>query len=100
MNYGKTIKRFRVERLGLTQIQFSESVGISQTYLSQLEGGKKKPSTELLERIAEFVLVPMPVLLWSCISEKDVTRNNRIEAFRIVKPALDKMIESFFKPNP
>ena len=97
MNYGKSIRKFRVEKLDMTQLEFSIKIGISQTYLSQLENDNKKPSTELLERIAEFVKVPLPVLLWSCVTEKDVVKKSRLEAFRVLKPVVDEMIESFFK---
>lgn len=44
---NKKIKRIR-EQLGLTQKDFSERIGISRSFLSEIEGGKVKPSIEAL----------------------------------------------------
>jgi transcriptional regulator with XRE-family HTH domain len=46
MNYGKIIRRLRASN---RQTDFAERLGITQTYLSLLESGQKKPSLSLLE---------------------------------------------------
>ena len=46
------IKVWREHR-GLTQRQLAETVGISTPYLSQLESGKRKGTTDVLSAIAE-----------------------------------------------
>jgi len=38
---------------GLTQQELAEKMGTSQAYIARLEGGKEKPSTRTLNRIAK-----------------------------------------------
>ena len=46
MNLGLSIRKLRKERVPqLTQAEYAATIGISQTYLSQIESNKKKPST-------------------------------------------------------
>lgn len=52
---GKSLgERLRAKRheLGLAQDVVAASAGISQEYLSELEGGKKEPSLAVLRRLA------------------------------------------------
>jgi DNA-binding XRE family transcriptional regulator len=49
---GNPIRVWREHR-GLTQRQLAEAVGISAPYLSQLESGKRRGTTEVLSAIAE-----------------------------------------------
>ena len=95
MNYGKAIKNFRVNRIKQTQTIFAKSIGITQTYLSQIENGIKKPSTDLLDRISIYVEIPIPFLFWYSITEEDI-KEHKLEAYRMLKSATDALIESFF----
>ena len=45
------IKVYREYR-GLTQIKLSEMVGVNQSYITQLESGKKKGTVRVLKKIA------------------------------------------------
>lgn len=94
MNYGKSIRQFRVN-LNQTQSEFSAGVGITQTYLSQIETGKKKPSTDVLERIADYSGVDMPIMLFFASEEADIREDKR-EAYRLLKPAMDGLLENLF----
>ncbi len=49
-NFAKRFKEAR-ETLGLTRVEFRESIGISATYLSEIEHGKKIPSLKILRKI-------------------------------------------------
>ncbi|AMB94908.1 helix-turn-helix transcriptional regulator [Aerococcus sp. UMB8608] len=49
---GLKIKELR-NYLKMTQKQFSERINISQNYLSEIENGRKNPSTALLSKIVE-----------------------------------------------
>ena len=44
MNLGQAIIHLRVNRMKQTQDLFAHNVGITQTYLSQIENGKKNAS--------------------------------------------------------
>ncbi len=46
----------------LSQIDLAKDLGISATYLCQIESGSRKASTELLQRYAELFKVPVSTL--------------------------------------
>lgn len=94
MNYGKAIRELRLKS-GQNQTEYSLLLGISQTYLSQLENGLKKPSTPLMETIAQKSGVPMPILLWQSLTEEDVPEHKR-ESFRLLAPHVNDLIVSMF----
>lgn len=58
---GARIKELR-KRAGLSQDQLAEKVGIESKYLSRLEVGKRLPSFETLENIADSLQVEMKAL--------------------------------------
>jgi transcriptional regulator with XRE-family HTH domain len=92
MNIGQAVRELRQRRYpDLRQEAFAKCVGISQTYLSQLENGHKQASTEVLQSIADFCEVPLAILFWFTIEEKEV-RKNKKEAFKLLKPCIDELI--------
>ncbi len=96
MNIGTAIKKLRKERVPqLTQAEYAATIGISQTYLSQIEGRKKKPSTDILERIAADFEIPLPIIFWYGIEESDIHESKR-DYFRFLKPSIDRLIDSCF----
>ena len=50
--FCENFKRARL-RLGLTQTALAERMGVAQSYISDLESGKKRPLVESLAEIAE-----------------------------------------------
>lgn len=62
MSIGENIKKIRKEN-GLTQAEFSKKIGISRTYLSDLENNRKSPSVETLDKMAEKLGVSTTYLL-------------------------------------
>lgn len=58
---GARIKELR-KRAGLSQDQLGEQVGIEAKYLSRIEVGKRQPSLETLENIADSLKVEMKEL--------------------------------------
>ena len=71
MNLGETIKLLR-KRNGLNQSQLAELCEITVTYLSLIENGKKEPTLSLLKTIANSLQVPLPILLFSALTEEDI----------------------------
>lgn len=61
MLLGARIKELR-KRAGLSQDQLAEKVGIEAKYLSRIEVGKRYPSLETLEKIADALQVEMKEL--------------------------------------
>lgn len=94
MNIGNAVKKVRVQK-GFNQKQFCEKIGVTQSYLSLIENNKKKPSTEVLEKIAKSVNTTLPVLFWFSVEEVDVD-SGKVEVFNQLKPMIDKMLEGIF----
>ena len=51
------------DRLGLSQLNFARQLGVSQSFLSQVEAGKRKPSFELLFSLHTRFKVELPWVL-------------------------------------
>lgn len=49
----KTILKNKRLALGISQNKLAKSIGITQTFLSEIESGRKAPSVEVLFRICE-----------------------------------------------
>ena len=54
MNYRSIIKNKR-EKMGLSQHQLAKKLGITQTFLSEIERGRKNPSLEQFFCICEVL---------------------------------------------
>jgi transcriptional regulator with XRE-family HTH domain len=58
LDYGQAIRTLREER-GMTLETLAESAGISASYLSEVERGLKRPSSDVVAKIAEaFGMLP------------------------------------------
>lgn len=70
---GENPIRVLREWRGLTQVELaiSESVGITQGYLSDLEVGKRKGPVALHQKIARALGVPIELLLPIAVSDKE-----------------------------
>ena len=55
---GEVLRCFRMTQENLLLKKLAEALGMSQSYVSQLESGKKKMSNENLEKISKFYNVP------------------------------------------
>lgn len=96
MNVGKAIKHLRKERTPqLNQSEFAKLIGITQTYLSQIETGSKKPSIKLFETISDQFKIPIPIIIWLSITDDDISKD-KIEYYRFIKPQLDSLISELY----
>lgn len=59
-------KAFRLIRTyhGIRQSQLAEEMGLSKSYLSELESGKKEISIEVLKKYSEHFNMPMSSILF------------------------------------
>ncbi|MDT2705558.1 helix-turn-helix domain-containing protein [Enterococcus dispar] len=71
MKIGDNIRNIRLEQ-GFSQSKFSEKLGISRTYLSDLENNRKSPSIETVSKIAEKLDVSTLYLLYGKKTSKDI----------------------------
>lgn len=94
MNLGNTIKDIRKHK-GYTQGDFAMECGITQTYLSQIENNQKEPNLSVLKKIAEKLVVPLPILFFLSITEEDV-QPEKSEMFNTISPTVKNIINEIF----
>jgi transcriptional regulator with XRE-family HTH domain len=92
MNIGKAIRQIRKEVLKEKQIPFCEKIGTSNSYLSSVENGYRKPSIRFLEKICKHSGVSLPVIMTMSLDENDVKPEKR-EYFKAIKPHIDALIK-------
>lgn len=71
-----------------TQAELAHSLGVSRSYISEIEGGHKEPSLDLLYRYAEYFHVPLSSLL---LFSESLANGRRSERVRLT--AADKVIK-------
>ena len=71
MNIGNAIKQVRLH-YGLSQIELSSKTGISQTSISQIEGGVKNPSKRSIKAICDALEIPEAILYVLGMEDLDV----------------------------
>lgn len=94
MNIGISIKKARKEIAKMNQADFAKSIGITQTYLSQIENGVSIPSILVLTNISKSFNIPLPILFWYTLDIEDVEPRKH-KAFKMLKPTIDTMIKEF-----
>lgn len=99
LNYGRAIETLRRER-GMTHEALAAASGVSASYLSEVERGFKRPSTDVLAKLAQaFGMRPSRLLKYVESLEVAPPPAPRIEPSRITqeRPALGSRSE---RPRP
>ena len=94
MNLGATIKMIRKQQRH-TQVKFASQCGITQTYLSLIEGNFKEPSLSVLKTISKKLNIPLPILFFLSMTIDDVEYDKR-KAFEIIQSSLLALVNEFF----
>ncbi|MBF0511353.1 MAG: helix-turn-helix domain-containing protein [Candidatus Omnitrophica bacterium] len=100
MNIGVSVKRLREEQ-GITLRDLSKDVGVSPSFLSQLEGGKASPSLATLKAIADALQTTVGNLIGDSTAqggEKLVTTEDERKAFKQSGDGIQMYLLS--EPNP
>ena len=85
--------RFQRHRLGMTQEQLADAVGISNSHLSQVESGKKVPSLELLVKLTLALKMTVQQLINAAttLTESDALQA-KVEMVNFVGDGLNKAL--------
>ena len=86
MHIGIAIRRIRKE-LKIPQMKLALDCGLSQTSLSQIENGKKKPSQRTIDKICEVLTVPEMLLYITGMEEEDIPESKR-HIYRLLYPSI------------
>lgn len=64
----------------LTQSQLSAELGLSNSYLSEIESGKKQPSLDVLTKYSEYFEIPLSSIIFFSehVDDKKVTEKVRL----------------------
>ncbi len=99
---GGTIRRARTDRRR-TLRDVSREARVSLGYLSEIERGRKEPSSELLASICEALALPLPDLLDDAAESMRPTRVRAPRPVTLaaagVDPALRSAVEEAFEPT-
>ena len=94
MNIGHVIKTSR-EKKGIKQKDLALLSNISPAYLSQIEKNIKDPNLNILNSISNSLNIPLPVLFFMSLNVNDIEGNKR-EAFKLIQPSINAMLNEFF----
>ncbi|MDB4923031.1 helix-turn-helix transcriptional regulator [Mucilaginibacter sp.] len=95
MNIGTAIKYLRKQK-ELSQTELAELCGLTQTALSQIENGSRRPNTDTMKKLTDYFQVPEILIYMLATEPADIPANKR-EMFDIVFPNLRKMLISVFE---
>ena len=71
MNIGKAIKLCRIQK-SMRQIELANGAGISVSYLSLIEQGKRDPNFSVLESISKGLDVPLSILVFLASDNSEI----------------------------
>jgi len=90
MNIGKAIKVLRLEKK-LNQTELARECDLSQTSLSQIESGAKRPNPSTLKKLCDFFEVPEAVVYLIATDESDIPVHKRA-IFEKMFPSLKRAL--------
>lgn len=89
MNIGTAIRSIR-RQLGITQYELADKCAISQTSLSQIENGVKRPSTRTIKKVCEVLEVPESVIYILGMQDTDVP-DSRKDIYDLIFPSIKNL---------
>lgn len=93
MEFSERLKSLRIEAK-LTQAEVAEKVGVSQPQYARWEAGKRKPTSETLQKFADFFGVSMDYLAGK---ENDDELANVELLFRMTSDGLTEEEKALFR---
>ena len=88
--------RFYRTRAGLSQLAFSEKIGLSPNYLNAVENGKNFPSADVIQNIIEALdLLPYQLFLETPDVQSQDQKNEFIQFASELKQKVIKQVDDF-----
>lgn len=97
MNIGKAIKELRISK-GLSQIELANGCKLTQTSVSQIETGNKRPNPGTMEKICAFFNVPELVIYLLATEESDIPESKRF-VYQTLFPNIKNILVDLFNDN-
>jgi transcriptional regulator with XRE-family HTH domain len=86
MQIGLAIKSIR-KKLSIKQNELADKCGISQTSLSQIETGIKRPSDKTIKKLCVALEIPESILYILAMQQADVPDNKK-DIYNLVFPSI------------
>lgn len=89
MNIGSAIKSIR-KKLAITQYELAEKCELSQTSLSQIETGIKRPSQRTISKVCSVLDIPESIIYIVAMQQTDVSPSKR-GVYELVYPSIKSL---------
>jgi transcriptional regulator with XRE-family HTH domain len=99
MNYGRAIKTIRTAR-GIPQKELARMLELDASYVSLIEAGKRTPSLEVMEGIAQKLEVPLYLLMLMGAGEEELKGIPEAEAERLGSTLMRALLHAKGHLNP
>jgi len=97
MNIGRAIKELRTNN-GLNQSELATACNLTQTSLSQIETGVKRPNPGTMKKLCDYFNIPQVVIYLLATEETDIPENKRI-MYQNLFPNIKNILISLFQNN-
>src|ERR1700744_5184921 len=97
MNIGSAIKSIR-KKLDITQYELAEKCALSQTSLSQIETGLKRPSQKTLTKVCTVLDIPESIIYIVAMQEADVPPSKK-GVYELVYPSIKSLALQMVSPE-
>jgi transcriptional regulator with XRE-family HTH domain len=89
MNIGLAIKTIR-KKANITQHELAHKCELSQTSMSQIETGVKRPSQRTLKKICTVLDIPESIIYIVALQDTDVPANKK-NIYQLVYPSIKNL---------
>ena len=89
MNIGLAIKAIR-KKLSITQYELAEKCELSQTSLSQIETGVKRPSQRTISKVCNVLDIPESIIYIVAMQDADVPPSKK-GVYELVYPSIKSL---------
>ncbi len=93
MNYAKAIRIAR-SIADITQKELADRSGLDRSYLSLIEGDKRKPTVETLQIISDALRIPFHLLTLLATEKSDTKRINEEQVLGLAKQLTHLLLEN------
>lgn len=97
MNIGNAIKAIR-KKLEITQSELAEKCGLSQTSLSQIETGAKRPSQKTISKLCKSMDIPESLIYIVAMQDADVPESKK-GIYNLVYPSIRALALQMVSPE-
>jgi len=97
MNIGVAIKWIR-KKLLISQQELASKCHLTQTSLSQIETGAKRPSRKTIDKVCSALDIPEPIIYLIALQDGDIPESKK-QIYRLIYPSLRNLALEIVSPE-